>query len=565
MGFGDKTASAVTGQVLTPGTTYYYRVVAENAAHEKAEGKVEAFSTPTPTAPVVESEGTPALTPFAATLGAVVNPDYQETTCEFEYAASEAAIGQPAATKVPCPKPLGSGGPGTGGAVVNVTGLTSKTPYYFRVIATNATGKTTGTITKFETSATKPPAVEGEIVESGSITSNNAKLEAAIRPNYQETTYKFEYATSEAALLKGEGVAVSGGSIPAGGVGQLVGPVSLKKALAPETLYFYRVVAENEQSKKEGKPVDGPAQSFTTLIAPVVTTAPAQKVTRTTATLSGTVNPTGVETNSYYVYTDQKGYEEALAQSAANPYVYGRTTPEVPVGSDNTVHATVPLEVSGLAPGTVYHYAVAATNIPFYMQMSILGTTVIGPDMTFTTAPPIGPIVSGVSVSGITESAASIAATVDGRGLPTHWELQLGTTQGLELAASGHTTGSATELAVNIGPLIPGTLYHYKLIAVNFDGASETPEATFTTAPAPPSGGNQLTPIPLLHTPAGVTFPPPPGEEKIITPRKLTNAQKLSKALKACQRKPKSQRAACIKQAHKRYGGSNPRSKHGRK
>jgi len=34
----------------------------------------------------------------------------------------------------------------------------------------------------------------------------------------------------------------------------------------------------------------------------------------------------------------------------------------------------------------------------------------------------------------------------------------------------------------------------------------------------------------------------------------LTRAQKLAKALKACERKPKKQRTSCVKQAQKRYG-----------
>lgn len=41
-----------------------------------------------------------------------------------------------------------------------------------------------------------------------------------------------------------------------------------------------------------------------------------------------------------------------------------------------------------------------------------------------------------------------------------------------------------------------------------------------------------------------------------VTPKSLTRAQKLAKALKACKRKPKKKRAVCEKQARKQYGAS---------
>jgi RNA polymerase-interacting CarD/CdnL/TRCF family regulator len=43
-------------------------------------------------------------------------------------------------------------------------------------------------------------------------------------------------------------------------------------------------------------------------------------------------------------------------------------------------------------------------------------------------------------------------------------------------------------------------------------------------------------------------------EAKSVTVRALTRSQKLANALRACNRKPKRQRAACKKRAHKQYG-----------
>jgi hypothetical protein len=60
------------------------------------------------------------------------------------------------------------------------------------------------------------------------------------------------------------------------------------------------------------------------------------------------------------------------------------------------------------------------------------------------------------------------------------------------------------------------------------------------------------------QTPGSATFsgsgnltPNPATSE---TPNPLTSAQKLAKALKACQKKPRHKRASCIARAHKLYG-----------
>ncbi len=64
---------------------------------------------------------------------------------------------------------------------------------------------------------------------------------------------------------------------------------------------------------------------------------------------------------------------------------------------------------------------------------------------------------------------------------------------------------------------------------------------TMTATPAP--GATPTTPA---------TSPPP--APKPIAVHRLTKAEKLAKALKACKKKPKGKRAACVKHARKRYG-----------
>jgi hypothetical protein len=80
-----------------------------------------------------------------------------------------------------------------------------------------------------------------------------------------------------------------------------------------------------------------------------------------------------------------------------------------------------------------------------------------------------------------------------------------------------------------------------------------------------------LSAAPSLLPPGSAIFsgpgnPPPPAPPPVESKPKakqLTPAQKLSLALKACKRKPKRKRAACVKQAHKRYSARSTSAKHG--
>ena len=556
-GSGNQTVSLPLAG-LEPGATYHFRVAAENATGKNALAEAE-FTAETAKAPAVENVRASSVTPFAATLEAEVNPEYQKTSCEFEYGK---VVSEHKAKCVP-PSVEGSGNQTVS---LPLAGLEPGATYHFRVAAENATGKNALAEAEFTAETAKAPVVENEKTsESSPVTAIHAELQAEVNPDYQATSVIFEYSSDEAAVRESKGEKISGGNIAAGISGAQPVSADLGQALQPNTIYYYRVVAENEQSKKEGKPADGKLQSFRTLIAPVLTTAAAQNVTVDSATLSGTVDPEGAEKTSYhYAYIDQKRYEEALGFGGAlreidptfNPYAGGVSTPEVEVGnSDRTVLPTQPLTITGLASATTYHYALVAvaTNAP---GPPAITTTVISQGATFTT-PTTPPTLGPTSVSNITQNTATITGSVEPKGLPTRWELQLGTTPGaLGFQTAGQTTSPTTEpLVVSVGSLAPGTVYYYRLIAINPDGTVETPEGAFTTTPAPTAASSlaQPTGTPLLPIPTNIF----PNEETASTPtsKPLTRAQKLSKALKACHKdKPKSKRTACEHHAHKQYG-----------
>jgi hypothetical protein len=530
-----KVTQAVTG--LEGSSEYTVCLFAANPAEpaEATQGTSATFKT-LAIKPVVVGTRHAGETPFAATLTAEINPENQETTsCEFEYGTST-SYGKTA----PCEPELFAGA-GVVETNASLAGLEAGTIYDYRVAVGNATGAVKEGAGQFTTLTLEKPIIG---VESDSeLSSTGVTLSTTINPNYQETTYLFEYSTSKSTVEKGEGEPIPGPEPLPAEYAEL--PVSgTAGSLTPRTTYYYRVVATNGTGT-EG----GPVQGFVTQATPVVTVGVAEDVTRSSASLVGELNPSGAGTTYHVVYASQARYEQALAESNPNPYALGASTVESSeVGSNYEAHVVGPVVLSELTPATTYHYAIVATNSA--------GTTV-GPDGTFTTGAATPPIVTtGVRAEGVSELAATINGTVDTRGLPTTAQFQLlapGASEPSPVPAGALASVGTlqTFTATFNGGLQAATTYEYRLVATNPDGTSYGAWQSFTTSSFPNLGiaapvGPTTLPLPIIVE--------PPAPKLAPKPKPLTRAQKLSNGLKACQKKPKKQRASCKRQAEKKYG-----------
>ena len=127
---------------LTGHTTYHYRLHAVNS-----KGKVfsedETFLTLL--APLIDEAKATNLSATGATLTAKINPDGLSTTYHFEYDTTPYSPGEaPHGTEVPLEgEEIGNA---TSDQEVSqpIEGLSADTTYYFRVIASNSNGITTG-------------------------------------------------------------------------------------------------------------------------------------------------------------------------------------------------------------------------------------------------------------------------------------------------------------------------------------------------------------------------------------------------------------------------------------
>ncbi len=556
-GFTTTPGAEATGtkiEVSTPvielegSTEYTFCVVETNAAGESATGGPLKFKTPT-TKPVIPSETAPSVTPVGATLEAKINAEKQETSYRLEYASEAAKLGTPGATVLTEGSFPGVSFEQTVGPVETGAVLIPETTYYYRVVATNGTGTENGKVENFTTLTAKKPLIEGS-VSTSAFGQTTASLTGTVNPEYQVTTKcEFQYATEEAALA---GTPPSAPchepeALELGQGGSGVGVHASLTGLLPNTTYYYRLFVENATGSEGSTP---PEHFLTLPNPPTVATGEASAVTPNSATIAGSVNPGAKgqpaqdETTYWFQYSTNTGSINQI------PMVAGKAGE-----GESAVPETANL--TGLEPDTTYHYRIFASN-----NNAGTAQVVHGEGKTFkTVATP--PVLSQVSVEGtsITQSSAVVGALLEAKGLPTRWELQLGSSAGnLQFEAAGDTTSSSSlGLLVNVESLAPGTKYYYKLNAVNPDGMVESSEGSFTTVARPnPGSTTQIPTTPLLTIPNN-TFPKEETGKK--TTKKLTNAEKLKKALKACKKESKSKRATCEKQAHKAYG-PKPKKKH---
>jgi phosphodiesterase/alkaline phosphatase D-like protein len=341
-GTSNVSAAAAIGS-LTPNTTYHYRLVASNTTGP-AVGADMTFTT-SPTAPGAVTGSAKSVSATSATLTGTVNPQGQATTYHFEYGTTTAYGATTASSSA------GNGNSGVSAAAA-IGSLTPNTTYHYRVVATNGSGTTPGVDASFTTGKRAPAAVTGA---ANSVSTTTATVTGSVNPEGQPTTYFFEY--GKTASLGSRTAQQSAGSGTAG-----VDVSAAIASLAPGTTYHYRLVATNHSATARGA-----GKTFTTAklpLVPSVSTSAAKAVAQTSATVTGAVNPHGAATRYYFQYGTTTGYGSHTSAKSA--------------GSGSKA-VSVETALSGLSPGTAYHYRIVASNH---------AGTALGADRTFTTGGP---------------------------------------------------------------------------------------------------------------------------------------------------------------------------------
>jgi phosphodiesterase/alkaline phosphatase D-like protein len=303
--------------------------------------------------------------------------------------------------------------------------------------------------------AAAPPTVTTEAATG--VTNTGAVLNGTVNPNGAQTQYAFQWGPTAGY---GHETALS-----SAGAGSATEPIAATlSGLAPGSTYHFRTIAISSAGVSVGAD-----QSLTTTgVAPAPSTPPtaatgaASTIGPTSATLRGTINPKGQATTYYFEYgtTADYGFETAAVS-----------------GGSGTSDKSVSARITGLIPGTGYHFRVVAVSA---------GGTTLGADSTLATFSPPG-VLTGAA-SNVHDSFLTLNGTVNPQGHSTTYYFQFGTTTayGLQTPPAGAGSG-AENVAVHadIAGLMPGATYHYRLVARSSGGTSLGLDRTVRTSGAP--------------------------------------------------------------------------------
>ena len=406
---------------------------------------------PTVKVPGVRTDPADELGGTEATLHGLLNPDGLALEgCFFEY-GMDTEYGQMAECE-PTSLPEDSSDHAVS---AHLEGLTAGATYHFRLVAPGEEGSLPGSDEEFET---LNPVQIGEAAEvkdttatlNGEVNPYGVELEECAFEYGASTAYGEEAACSEYEFPVGSGEWHELNDLSELGAGkeELIPVRSKATDLLPNgTEYHFRLAAKN--------PVFGAARSeegepFKTAIT--VVTEPPSEVKATSATLSGKLNP----------------YEKPFSQCRfeyGTTTAYGQTVPCAEgawEGAGGESLIAVQADLTGLDPGTPYHYRLAASNGAGAAH---------GADEPFQTP---GPLIAATWSQDVSFGEATLKAQIDPEGDPTTYVFQYGTAG----PCSAHPCASAPIPDGDVGDdsnvhtvserlegLSPGTTYHYRVLA----------------------------------------------------------------------------------------------------
>jgi sugar lactone lactonase YvrE len=294
------------------------------------------------------------------------------------------------------------------------------------------------------------------------VTEISAQLSGIVNPQGVQTSWHFEYSTdgqSWTAIDADQDAGDGTSDIPV--TGEAVG-------LTPDTDYRLRLYA----TTPNGATRLSAEQTIHTLPAdaPAVTIDPVSDITPSGAHLTGTVDPNGLPTIYHFEYSDNGGQSWAsLTDDDA-----GDGDDSVPVAGD----------ITDLRANTPYLARLVATNPA--------GTTTSG-QVTFVTAE-TSPLAHTLSASPVKATVASLVGEIDTQKSNVDYHFEYGPTSdyGMRVPAVGEASlaagfpGDFQFVSLAASDLLPGTTYHYRLVASSPGGAVVGADRTFTTLNSDP-------------------------------------------------------------------------------
>ena len=269
-----------------------------------------------PPTPVVTTGSATGLTNVGATLNGTVNPNGLATEAWFEWGTSSTLATFDNTAKQPF-----AAGTTVQTVTAPLTGLTVSTTYYFRMVASNSSGVSKGTIGNFSTSTQRPTVTT---LAADNLAATSATLHGEVNPNSLATQAWFEYGTDNSLATFTPTANVGIGS------GSAVVPVSANiSGLAPGGTVYFRAAASNAAGEQKGTILP----LSTSNPPPVANAGPDNTVEMgQTVTLNGSGSTTPIGTITSYLWTQVTGTGTTPVTLSDNTAVKPTfTAPTVPV------------------------------------------------------------------------------------------------------------------------------------------------------------------------------------------------------------------------------------------
>jgi hypothetical protein len=403
--------------------------------------------------PTVVSGASTVLSAREATVEGTIDPEGVASTYHFEYGNGSSYDTRTVEA---------AAGAGSGPITVSATlkGLKPNKTYHYRLVGSNPSGSIDGSDQTFAT-ARAPASVDSPGFASA-IGARSARIHGAVNPNstgllgFGDAEYHFDYGTTAAYGSTASGAGGELLCLFAACGGDYISVAAPLFGLLPDTTYHYRVVGDNGF---EG-PQAGADQTFIT--APAAAGG-ASSVTSTHATLTGTINPHGVQSTYHFNY----GQTSAYGASTADANGAG-------VGDQR-----VSLPVSGLLADTTYHVQVVAEDEN--------GVTRYGADGLFRTAP--APSAVAIAPAAVSIGSATLIGELNTFGLPGSYHFDVSSPDGsyrtstAERAAAGNT--GFERVSTPIEGLPPGETFVVRLVVSSNDSTTFSDPVTFATPALP--------------------------------------------------------------------------------
>jgi phosphodiesterase/alkaline phosphatase D-like protein len=431
---------------LLPGTTNHFRVAAGNSAGTNYGSDLTVVTPALP--PLATTAAASGISATSATLNALIDPEGGPTTAYFQWGGTtnygSVTASNTLAANLNTAQPVALG----------IGGLLPGSTNHFQAVAGNSAGTSYGSDLTVVTPALPPLATTAA---ASGISATSATLNALIDPEGGPTTVYFQWGgtTNYGSVTSSDVLSANLNTAQ---------PVALSiGGLLPGTTNHFRVAAGNSAGTNYGSDLT----VVTPALPPVGITLAASGVTASNAILNASVNPNGAPTTVYFQWGGTTNY--------------GNVTASNTLAANLNTAQPVALGIGGLLPGTTNHFRVAAGNSA--------GTN-YGSDLAVVTlASP--PVATALAASGITASNATLNASINPNGALTSIYFQWGATTNYGSLSFGGTLASNLNagqlVALAVHELLPGSVVHFQVLAVNDAGLGYSADQTFGTPALPPT------------------------------------------------------------------------------